>query len=107
MITEERIKELLRPIIAQLFEWSVRVRRPSYGTIEGFVQSTFKSTLYTVAAEARRGGIESVKLNSIVRITKHKERCSKSGYSLGEFTEGLEVGIKVITEEAERLKEQG
>ena len=59
-MTEERIEELLRPIIAQLFEWSVRVRRPSYGTIEGFVQSTFKSTLYTVAAEARRGGIDEV-----------------------------------------------
>ncbi len=57
--------------------------------------------------EARREGIESVKINSIARITKHKERCSESGYSLVEFTEGLEVGIKVITEEAERLKEQG
>lgn len=58
MISEERIKELLGPIIAKLFEWSVRVRRPSYGTIEGFVQSTFKAALYAVAAESRKEGIE-------------------------------------------------
>ena len=60
-MTEERIKELLRPIIAQLFEWSVKVRRPSYGTIAGFVQSTFKSALYTVAAESRKEVVDELR----------------------------------------------
>ena len=87
MMTEERIKELKK--------WHIG----SDEDVEALIR--------IVAVEGREEGIESVKLNSIVRITKHKERCSESGYSFGEFTEGLEVGIKVITEEAKRLKEEG
>lgn len=88
-MTEERIEELLRPIIAKLFDWSVRVRRPSYGTIEGFVQSTFKSTLYTVAAESREEGIEEMR-DEARRI---------AGSNLMLFAD--------INAGAKRLKEQG
>ena len=98
MITEERIKELLRPIIAQLFEWSVRVRRPSYGTIEGFVQSTFKSTLYTVAAEAQKKGIDEMKRD----ILQAGEYVKVNTFRLPVFT----IEIKKIHEIAERLKEE-
>ena len=96
-MTEERKKELVKSYAGNI---ATCLSRKDWNS----VRTVLEDLVDTIAAEAREDGIESIKLNSIVRITKHKERCSESGYSLGGFTEGLGVGIKVITEEAERLK---
>jgi len=85
MISEERIKELLIPIIAELWKWALMVKKPDHRTVEGFVSSLVKPALYTVAAESRKEGIDEM-LDAAIKA----------------------VGFKINLENvAERLKDQG
>jgi len=59
-MTEERIKELLVPIIAELWKWALMVKKPNHRTVEGLVSSLVKPALYTVATESQKEGIDEM-----------------------------------------------